>query len=590
MNKIHLLSEKTINRIAAGEVIERPASVVKELVENAIDAGAKNIAVELERGGHNFISVSDDGCGINAEELPTALARHATSKLNEDDINNISFYGFRGEALPSIGSVARMRLISKTPSAPHAFEISIEGGDISAVKPAARANGTTIEVRDIFCFTPVRLKFLKSELAEKLAVVELLERFALANPNIGFKYTYDGSIIFECKPTLELNQRILEVLGEKFITNSHHFDIMGNNIALHGFAGLPTFNHANSARQYTFVNRRTIKDKTVFSALKTAYQNLIPQGRHPALVLFMTIDPYAVDVNVHPSKIEVRFRDEQEVRSLIVSTIRELLRQPLITPTPRASQTMVPANNWQNYSKPLPSPMQISAAHETSSPAYTAPAPQQSAHVALKTDFAALKQSAIMASHPLGEARCQIGELYIISETEEGIVIVDQHAAHERLVLEKMKEQLRTGTIKSQLLLVPEIVDLGQVQAARLLAHAQELKKLGLTIEKNGITQVLIREVPIIFNNTSIKEIIKDLAAYIYDNDCTDILEKKRDDILGNFACHHSIRSGRKLNIHEMNAVLRDIENTDFAGQCNHGRPTYVKLSKAKLADMFERN
>ncbi len=590
MTKIHLLSEKTINRIAAGEVIDRPVSVVKELVENAIDAGAKNITVMLERGGHNLISVSDDGCGIDATELPTALARHATSKLNEEDINNISFYGFRGEALPSIGSVAKMRLISKPSDAPHAYEISIEGGDIGAIKPAARADGTTIEVRDIFSFTPVRLKFLKSELSEKLAVLEILHRFALANPDIGFKYIYEANTIFECKPASDLNQRILEILGEKFIANSRPFDIISDNIALHGFAGLPTYNHANSSRQYTFVNRRTIKDKTVFSALKVAYQNLIPQGKHPALVLFMTIDPYAVDVNVHPSKVEVRFRDEQRVRSLIVSTLRETLRQPLVTSTPQVAPIKAQAHTWQNFSNPFPGRAQITEAHEIQRPAYTAPTPQPSSVAALKTNVAELKQPEIVVSYPLGEAKCQIGELYIIAENDEGLVIVDQHAAHERLVLEKLKDQLKSGAIKSQLLLVPEIIELGQLQAASLLAHAGELKNLGLTVEKNGITQVMVREIPVIFNNTSIKELIADLAAYIYENDSVDILEKKRDDILGNFACHYSIRSGRKLNIHEMNAVLRDIENTDFAGQCNHGRPTYIILNKTQLANMFERN
>jgi DNA mismatch repair protein MutL len=585
MNKINILSDRTINRIAAGEVIDRPVSVVKELVENAIDAKARQIIVKFERGGHNLISVSDDGCGINSAELALAVKRHATSKLQEEDINNITFYGFRGEALPSIGSVAKMRIISRTSAEENAFSLTVNGGEIGPITPAPRHIGTTVEVSDIFSYTPVRLKFLRSESSEKTAAIELIQRFALANPQIEFKFISDDKEVLNYKACEKVEDRLKEVLGKDFYEQSLPLNIAADDCSIFGYVGRPTYNFANSARQYTFVNQRIVKDKVLLHAIKAAYQNLIPDGRYPVLVLFLNLNPYEVDVNVHPSKVEVRFRDEQKIRSLIIGSLRETLRQPLSVQT----QNVAPAITWPSYQRREKS---VESFHENITRNFITPTQPIYNQVITKDEVIYNQpiQPAIIAEHPLGEAKCQVANLYIIAENKEGIVIVDQHAAHERITLENLKKQLADGKIKTQVLLVPEVVDLDQVRVDKLLCHQQALKNLGLNIERNGLTQIIISEVPVDFNHLSLKNLISDLADYIYEHNHTDIMQDKIDEILGNFACHYSIRSGRQLSLQEMNNLLRDIENTPNAGQCNHGRPTYIKFSKAKISQLFERS
>ena len=595
MPQIKLLSEKTINQIAAGEVIERPVSVVKELVENAIDAGATRIYVEMQNSGKNLISVSDNGCGISAEQLPLAIERHATSKLNEEDINNIQFFGFRGEALPSIGAIAKMRILSRTGDANSAWQIQVEGGIKQPITPASRDFGTTIEIRDLFCYTPTRLKFLKSDISEKIAAIDLINRFALANPGILINLKFNGKLLVDAKPVTELKQKVEEILGQEFIKNSLEFTYNKNGVQIYGFAGAPTFNHSTSNNLYVFVNSRNIKDKLIATAIRVAYINLIPQNRYPSIVLFIAVNPYEVDVNVHPTKSEVRFRDANLVKNLISDTIRSALRKTLFTASPTPNFT-----NLQNYSKAPSNSNYRNIAESQSS--YTASAFSANL-LALNSRLDTNECTALPevqptisqpqfieeTNYPLGMAKFQIFNTYIVAESREGIIIVDQHAAHERLVLEKIKTQLQDGKIRTQVLLIPQLVELTLELVEKLLELQEEIKALGFVLERNGNSQVIIREIPVIFADLPAQDLIKDLAEMLFEYSSKEIFKNKQEEILGNFACQNSVRAGRKLNIHEMNALLREIETTPFAGQCNHGRPTYFTISLNELAKKFER-
>lgn len=620
MTQIKLLSEKTINKIAAGEVIERPVSVVKELVENAIDAKSKNITVEMENGGRNLIKVTDDGTGIAKDQLSIAVERHATSKLNEDDINNISYLGFRGEALPSIGAVSKLRIISRTHSSDTAWEISVNGGEKSNIVPAARQHGTTVEVRDIFCFIPARLKFLKSDASEKTAAVELIQRLAIANPKVAFKLIFDKKIIIDFKATEGIEQRVQEVLNNEFIVNAVKIEYHIHNIKVWGYAGLPTYNHRSVIYQYCYVNSRHIKDKLISSAVKAAYINLIPEGRYPAVVMFIDINPYEVDVNVHPTKTEVRFRDPQLIRNNIVNAIRNNLKRTVVdhnaihayrNPT-NVSNENAKGSKISIVSNCIPTTNYERKGSEAFS--YELNESRASDYIALPSDVnsnvniafnSILKGENIkeekrnqqevlidtqLQNFALGIAKFQINDTYIVAQAHNYMIIVDQHAAHERLVLEKMKEQLQQeGQVRRQLLLIPEVIDLGQLLTEKILEHKEELEGFGFKVERNGISQVVVSETPLVLAITPVQEIIKAIAELAAEMGAEETFIAQRDRILGNIACHYSIRAGRKLNVDEMNALLREIENTDFAAQCNHGRPTYIKFTLPDLERLFER-
>lgn len=597
MPHIKLLSEKTINQIAAGEVIERPVSVVKELVENAIDAKATRIHILMENSGKNLISVSDNGCGISQEQLALAIERHATSKLNEDDINNIQFFGFRGEALPSIGAVAKMKITSRIKDSETAWQIQVDGGTKHAIIPASRDFGTTMEVRDLFCYTPTRLKFLKSDVAEKIAAVDLINRFALANPQVLFSLDFNGKTIIDAKPTPTLKQKVEEVLGEEFIKNAFEFNYEKNDIKIYGFAGSPTFNHSTSNNLYVFVNSRNIKDKLVATAIRVAYTNLIPQNRYPSIVLFIEINPYEVDVNVHPTKSEVRFRDANVVKNLISDTIRLALRKTLIsTPPSLEPNNQIINDNFKpapGFSQPFTNTFRSiysNAAIASNLIAINRPIEENQFHTPQK-ETAPIEQTQLdlEKEHPLGLAQFQIYNTYIVAKSSQGIVIVDQHAAHERLVLEEIKNQLKKGKIKTQVLLIPSVIDLTVELTEKLSEFKDEIKSLGFAIDRNGNNQVAIREIPDVFCNCPLNILIKDLAELLFEFDSKEILTSKQEEILGEFACKNSVRAGRQLTIQEMNSLLRQIETTPFAGQCNHGRPTYYIVSHDELAKKFER-
>lgn len=580
MTEIKLLSEKTINQIAAGEVVDRPASVIKELVENSIDAGASEVIVKIEHGGKNLIAVIDNGRGIKKEELPLALERHATSKLDENDINNILYFGFRGEALPSIASIAKMKIITKHQGENDAWQVEIIGGEKGKITPASRVQGCTIEVRDIFCFTPARLKFMKSEKSENSATIDLMQKFALVNADVAFKLYIDEKLALDINPKnfKSLKEKSTKILGKEFVENALEFSGEIKNIKIHGLACVPTYNKQTAGSIYTFVNGRPIKDKIVHIALKTAYQNLIPSGRFPAVLLFLEINPYYVDVNVHPTKAEVRFRDTEEVRNFISTTIRNVIRNNFTqTSSTVANFTNNILQRKSEYTYAVANDMQRPIALETRSNVLQEPV--RAAYIA--------PQIQIEEAHPLGYAKCQIGLNYIIAEAADGLILVDQHAAHERITLELMKKELASGKVRSQILLIPEIVELAQTNL--LFEHITEIEKFGFVFEKHGSDGILVRQVPEILQRENIKKFVEDLADYIGENGNVNLVAERSDEILSNIACHGSIRSGRKMTIEEMNHLLRQIEKTSFSSQCNHGRPTFTKLTVKDLEKIFER-
>ena len=623
---IRVLSTNTINKIAAGEVIDRPLSIVKELTENSIDAKASEVSIEIRRGGRNFISIMDNGKGIKKEELSIALERHATSKLNEEDINNIQFLGFRGEALPSIASVSKMRIASRVEGDSNGWEINISGGQKSDIKPIAHSVGTYIEVQDLFFTTPARLKFLKSEASETSACIELVNKLALSRENIGFKlFSNEKKIIDtmgQSASILESNKRVHDILGKIFIENTIKFDSEYDGIKVYGYTSIPTFNVATSINQYFFINKRIVKDKVLSIAVRIAYRNLIPHNRSPQILLYLDIDPKLVDVNVHPTKAEVRFRDEQKIRSIIIDAIRSAITGSNIRSSTKASsettklfhpikQTKATIHDQlyiqEGQKKHKQTLSDLIKRHETElgkNAIYTKPSDTvKDARVAERSkedkyisDFVKdelSKKESIAGEkkdYQLGFAKCQIDKTYIVAERNDCLILVDQHAAHERLVLEKIKQQLKDGKVISQGLLVPEIVDLGQVLTERIIEKIENLQKLGLKIERNGISQVLVRQVPAILQDLDVKSFVKTIAENIHLFDDMDIIQQKIDEIWGNIACRSSIKAGRVLNIQEMNALLREMEKTPLSAQCNHGRPTFIKLKLKDIRKIFERS
>ena len=600
---IHRLPEEAVNRIAAGEVVERPASAVKELVENAIDAGATQIDIRVEDGGRTRIVVTDDGRGMSADELRLSVERHATSKLSPRadgsyDLLNISTMGFRGEALPSIGSVSRLKITSQARGAGDAFGLSVEGGTISEVAPAPRSTvpGTRIEVRDLFYATPARLKFLKSERSENLAVADTVRRLAMANPDVGFHLSTGTRATLNVPGgTQSRLDRLASILSGDFQANCVPVDTEREELVLTGFAGLPTYSRGNSQHQYLFVNGRPVRDKLLRGAIRGAYQDFLARDRHAVAALYLELPPELVDVNVHPAKTEVRFRAPGLVRGLIVSALRNALAEAghrasttvsgyaldRLRPEPMPGH-LLQTHEYQGDYRPResvpPMPGAYSARVEqvAESPvAYAAPAPQADAPA--PTDL------------PLGLARAQLHETYVVAQTSDGIVIVDQHAAHERLVYERMKRAAESGGVARQALLIPEIVNLSDDEAERVLARADEFATMGLVIEPFGIGAVCVRETPALLGQVNTAELVRNLADDLAEVGEALSLRERFEHILGTMACHGSVRAGRRLTGDEMNALLRDMERTPHSGQCNHGRPTYVELKLADIERLFGR-
>ena len=614
---IRRLPPETVNRIAAGEVVERPASAVKELVENALDAGAARVEVEADGGGLTRIMVSDDGSGLSPDELSLAVERHATSKLSPDadgtwDLLHISTLGFRGEALPSIGSVARLSISSRARGASDAHAILVEGGATGDVGPAAFAgeHGARVEVRDLFYATPARLKFMKSARAEQMAIAEELKRQAMAHEAVAFTLDLDGRRALRLSaehpgPDGRL-ARLSAVLGAEFQDNALAIDTEREGIRLTGFAGLPTYSRGNAAHQYLFVNGRPVRDRLLQGALRGAYADYLARDRHPTAALYIELDPTFVDVNVHPAKAEVRFRDPSLVRGLIIGA----LRHALAGAGHRASTTVASAAlaGFRAQSFPGagyqsgPSPAGFSAWQQGG---WTprAPAPvlpgmaEATARVEPMGDWSAPtlqgygEPAAVIdpVDYPLGAARAQVHETYVVAQTRDGIVIVDQHAAHERLVYERMKHEMEAGGVVRQTLLLPEVVDLDPAEADRVMAKADELAALGLVIEAFGPGAVLVRETPALLGDTDAAGLVRDIADDLAENGQALALKERLEEVCSTMACHGSVRAGRRLTAAEMNALLREMEATPHSGQCNHGRPTYVELKLADIERLFGR-
>jgi DNA mismatch repair protein MutL len=619
---IRRLPPEAVNRIAAGEVIERPAAAVKELVENSLDAGALRIAVRIERGGLGSITIEDDGQGIVKDELPLAVERHATSKLIAEangavDLLNINTMGFRGEALPSIAAVARLSILSRAKDAGEAWRIAVEGGVQGEPTPAAwaarAAHGAIVEVRDLFFATPARLKFMKSERAEAMAVADVVKRLAMARPDVAFTLEHEGRaslrVAAEADPLHEgRRRRLAAILGVEFAPNSIPLDQTRGEVRLSGFAGLPTFHRGTREHQHLFVNGRPVKDKLIVGAVRAAYQDLLARDRHPIVALFLDLPPGEVDVNVHPAKTEVRFRDAQLVRGLIVGALSHGLAgaghrastttahfalsaaRAYTTPQPSLRPEQGGEHNGQEFVTPsgrIYEPAEVGAFAHT-----TFAAPPGVTERAAEDGSATGGYDADPETSqffPLGAARAQLHETYIVAQTEDGIVIVDQHAAHERLVYERMKEMLSNGGVRRQALLIPEVVELDASEAEALLLRAEELASLGLVLEAFGPGAILVRETPALLGHIDAKGLLKDLADDVSELGEAHALKERLEEVCSSMACRGSVRAGRRLTAEEMNSLLRQMEATPFSGQCNHGRPTYVELKLADIERLFGR-
>jgi DNA mismatch repair protein MutL len=598
---IRLLPPNLVNQIAAGEVVERPASVVKELVENALDAGARRIDIHLRDGGRSLIVVEDDGHGMDPAALALSVERHATSKLPDDDLVHIHSFGFRGEALPSIGAVGRLSIASRARGAESAWSISVDGGVKSAPQPAARGEGTRVELRDLFYAVPARLKFLKSPRSESNAAQEIVERLAMAHPDVSFTLRDEERLALRLPaigadllqdPAAATLERLGAIMGRDFADNAARLDAIRENVRLTGFAGLPTLNRATSTQQFLFVNGRPVKDRLIIGAIRGAYQDFLARDRHPMVALFVDLPPEEVDVNVHPAKAEVRFRDAALVRGVIVSAIRTALAEA----GHRASST-VAASTLGSFAAPAQGATQLSAPWRGYTPSPALAAQAMAAFAPLSAEFDqpsarvedAPTPDSAPTSHPLGVARAQLHETYIVAQTADGIVIVDQHAAHERLVYERMKAALSAGAVARQALLIPEVVELDEPSAERLAARAGELAELGLVIEAFGAGAIVVREVPALLGQSDVRGLIQDLADELAELGDAPSLKERLQKVCSTMACHGSVRAGRRLTQLEMDALLRQMEATPHSGQCNHGRPTYVELKLADIERLFGR-
>ena len=597
--KIRRLSEGTINRIAAGEVVERPASAVKELIENALDAGASRIDIAASAGGADLIVVEDDGEGMNAGELQLAVERHATSKLptanGADDLSHISTLGFRGEALPSIGAVARLCISSRTKGS-EAHEIRVDGGMVRGPAPCAFGakgqSGTRVEVRELFFATPARLKFLKSSRSEELAITDVVKRLAMARADVAFTLTLDGRRTLDF-PAADLAtsadeqrlKRLAKIMGRDFEENAAAISAEREGVRLSGFAGLPTYNRANAMMQFLIVNGRPVRDRLLLGAVRGAYADYLAHDRYPALALFLDCDPAFVDVNVHPAKTEVRFRDSAPVRGLIVSALKHALHQASHRASTTVSADALSALRPQFQSRGFSHGAGFSEpARDYHAPLFST-APQETVSARVETVAEATQTEHL----PLGAARAQVHENYIVAQTGDGIVIVDQHAAHERIVYERMKKALANGGIARQPLLIPEVVSLDPAEVDRLAARASEFAELGLVFEPFGPDAILVRETPALLGQVDAASLLRDLADELAETGNASTLKERLDHVSATLACHSSVRSGRRLTADEMNALLREMESTPHSGQCNHGRPTYVELKLADIERLFGR-
>lgn len=606
---IRQLDEAAVNRIAAGEVVERPASAVKELVENAIDADARRVVIEVANGGKTLIRVTDDGVGMEADDLPLALSRHATSKIDGTDLVNIHSFGFRGEALPSLGSVGRLSITSRASDAGHVIRVS--GGAHEAVRPAALNRGTVVELRDLFYATPARLKFLRSDRAEMQAITDVVKRLAMAEPAVGFtlRDVTDGErVVFRADPESgdlfdALRGRLATILGRAFTDNALAIDAEREGHRLTGYAGLPTYSRGSAVAQFLFVNGRPVRDKLLIGALRAAYLDVLSRDRHPAAVLFIDCPPERVDVNVHPAKSEVRFREPGIARGLIVSGLRHALAEAgHRASTTVADETMqafstVPQNMSAHGNVPLGAAPSAQPTFSGAPRVYQMDRPSQGGPAGFaeaaadwgNAPSARVDEAVIESDGPLGAARAQVHENYIVAQTLNGIVLVDQHAAHERLVYEKLKTQMTEHGVARQALLIPEIIPLG-ADAERLMDHAAELERFGLVIEAFGPGTLAVRETPAILGEINAEALLRDILDELEDLGDSQTLQARVEAVLSRVACHGSIRSGRQMRADEMNALLREMEATPLSGQCNHGRPTYVELKLSDIERLFGRS
>jgi DNA mismatch repair protein MutL len=606
---IRQLEPAVINRIAAGEVVERPASVVKELVENALDAGACRIDVLTDGGGRRLIRVADDGAGMTRDDLVLAVERHATSKLAGDDLLAIATLGFRGEALPSIGAVARLSITARHASESHAWMLAVEGGVKSPPRPAALGEGTCVDVRDLFYATPARLKFLKTDRTEAEAIRDVVRRLAMSRPEVAFTLAGEERAPVTWAAALPdapgRLKRLGDVLGADFRANAIEVRTGRDGLALEGFAGLPTYSKANALGLYLFVNGRPVRDKLMLGAVRAAYADHLPRDRHPVVALFVAIEPREVDVNVHPAKTEVRFRDAGLVRAMIVGALREaLMRDSARTASTGGAATL------RAFRTDMPRPVRWDwpGASERWFPASAGATALAGALADAPVGFAEVAQAAFEVGgpsadarmheveadpdaidRPLGAARAQIHETYIVAQTRDGMVIVDQHAAHERLVYERMKTALERSGVARQILLIPDIVELDEADVERLVARADELSRFGLAIESFGPGAVAVRETPGLLGEIDSVALVRDLAEHMAEWDSSLPLERRLMHVAATMACHGSVRAGRRLKPEEMNALLREMEATPNSGQCNHGRPTYVELKLADIERLFGR-
>lgn len=594
---IRQLDEDTANRIAAGEVVERPASAVKELIENALDAGATRIEIAVEEGGKRLIRVSDDGCGMTPDDLPLALSRHATSKIDGSDLLAIRSFGFRGEALPSLGAVGRLSITSRAAGAEGAM-ISVSAGRAQPTRPAAANQGTVVELRDLFFATPARLKFMRGDRAETQAVADCVRRLAMAEPHVGFSLSVDGKEIFRADAEQgdlfgATQARLARVMGRDFIDNAIPLDAERDGLTLTGFAALPTYSRGAAVAQHVHVNGRPVRDKLLTGALRAGYMDVLAPGRHPAAVLYLGCDPQLVDVNVHPAKAEVRFRDPTAARGLVVGALRHALAG-----ASRDASSTLGAATLAAFRAEAPMPAAARAYqmdYRPSRGAIRASLDLQAPVQGFDQGFAETPSARFDAQAegpqdaPLGAARAQIHENYIIAQSGDGMVIIDQHAAHERLVYERLKAQFADQGIASQALLIPEIVELAEAEAARILSIAPDLAGLGLVIEAFGSGAIAVREAPALLGRLDAGALIRDILDDLADQGGSDRLRARIDAVLSSMACHGSVRSGRRLTADEMNALLREMERTPRSGQCNHGRPTWVKLRLADIERLFGR-
>ncbi|MBA4782607.1 MAG: DNA mismatch repair endonuclease MutL [Rhizobiales bacterium] len=615
---IKRLDDGMINRIAAGEVIERPASVVKELIENAVDAGASSIEIVTAGGGKNLIRVSDDGAGMSSADLRLAIERHCTSKLT-DNLLDIRTLGFRGEALPSIGAVSRLTIRSRRNEAPEGVGILVEGGSIDGPHPAAWTKGTRVEVNDLFFTVPARLKFLKTDRAEANAITDVVRRMAMANPDVSV--TLAGSdrqeIHFPAARALEpgakIAERLTHILGRDFTDNAIMIDTEREGVRLSGMIGLPVFDRANSLNQYLAVNGRPVRDPLLLSAIRGGYADTLTRGRYPVAALFIDIDPAHVDVNVHPAKSDVRFRDPGLVRGLIVGSIRSAIAEsgirPSTTRTAAALAAFLRPNTRSRFAPPTTAPRpvadwraELSPSRPLTHPLTQAPAQSQAgsgfsegaqaAFGSIGTPSARIDDAASavpLSDHPLGAARAQIHANYIVAQNAEGLVLIDQHAAHERLVYERLKKNLEENGIARQILLIPDIVDLPEEDVQNIMARAAELAEIGLVVDGFGPGAVAVRETPALLGEVDCALLLRDLADELAEWEASTLIRDRLQAIASRIACHGSVRAGRRLNADEMNALLREMERTPNAGQCNHGRPTFITLSLSEIEKLFDR-